>query len=742
VHTYLTQITSNTEDSMRPHDQSLVRWSVRSFKFAATLLLGSLAACGCPPFCLEPSEPSPAAPNTFCFAQATGVPYNPNPPTIDGVVAGNPGDLGWTNAFRYEFQNGSSVSDASVQGLRDSDYLYLSFEVRNDVTLDNEDAILLAFRPGGGEVNDRRILIFPMLATAGALPDGVPHAVHYWTNSAQWNNVSAVAKEDPDWLKDNIRVTSVAPTGLGAGKWNVEMRIPITTSPSVDQATDTGINLPSMGDFGLYMNVIRVTDSDNQQFAAELPWPEHAVLSPGAVAGDILAPQENTPPPAQWGSGRMSGVHACNGVSVYFGDITISHPDGSPALGSHDISTTVPNVFNVKPRNDAVNTAGTYIPAQGVRAVFRIANRGIPGPGDWEQVADTTPPENLPAATPTDFGEATLSTSPWSPAPTDVPAYLANPSQCVLVELHSDTPGTEFTRRSAWTNMRFVSTSSPFRERAEIGTRGYRLPQGDTVHEFFLSTHAYNTPRGQRWETRMDRMQRSADGLFVLRVRPNRSDTLNATVVPPEQMRVSPRRAAVAAGPTPTTVDVVRGGVVTVIAEGSVRLPPGLVPGARTNVAGPGGLNLSRANIPEARELPLQARNHPLTRVGALIGSWDSAPDSSFFVGSGATLRVPENASRLRLHLNLPPRRQGEGNFQVEVIATDLPQHVAQTNSLLGRDPRHERVDLPVGANLPTWITCGHRRTGQRIQLRGRVFDRVENVGCYGSMVRETGGRE
>src|SRR5947209_14430151 len=68
----------------------------------------------------------------LCFTQVVGLPItNPNqPPTIDGVVAGDPG---WTQAFRYVWANGAgSPPNAALQGIRDNTYLYLSIEVNND----------------------------------------------------------------------------------------------------------------------------------------------------------------------------------------------------------------------------------------------------------------------------------------------------------------------------------------------------------------------------------------------------------------------------------------------------------------------------------------------------------------------------------------------------------------------------------------------------------------------------------
>src|SRR5947207_2544343 len=105
--------------------------------------------------------PPPAAHNVnlrMCVVPFQGVPYNSDPPKIDGVV---PNDLGWTNAFRYVFQNGTMTPDGAVQTLRGNDKLYMSIEVNHDDSFDAEDVIVIAFDPTGTARNLRMLHIFP-----------------------------------------------------------------------------------------------------------------------------------------------------------------------------------------------------------------------------------------------------------------------------------------------------------------------------------------------------------------------------------------------------------------------------------------------------------------------------------------------------------------------------------------------------------------------------------------------------
>ena len=55
------------------------------------------------------------------------------------------------------------------------------------------------------------------------------------------------------------------------------------------------------------------------------------------------------------------------------------------------------------------------------------------------------------------------------------------------------------------------------------------------------------------------------------------------------------------------------------------------------------------------------------------------------------------------------------------------------------RDPRYEELDLPLGINLPTWVMCGARKTGFKVQILQRQFERVEPVGCFGYALTRIG---
>src|SRR5258708_2092406 len=80
------------------------------------------------------------------------------PPIIDGNVDD---DKGWNEAFRYTFDNGTSDYGAAFQGNKDAQFLYLSWQVRNDTVFDQNSFVVFAFDPDGTGNNIRRYYIFP-----------------------------------------------------------------------------------------------------------------------------------------------------------------------------------------------------------------------------------------------------------------------------------------------------------------------------------------------------------------------------------------------------------------------------------------------------------------------------------------------------------------------------------------------------------------------------------------------------
>ncbi|HEY0150549.1 MAG TPA: hypothetical protein VGB92_01045 [Longimicrobium sp.] len=435
---------------------------IRIRSAAATALVAVGLAAGARPA-------SATLPNfRMCFGDVINVPgpTSMQPPTINGIILN---DFGWTRAARFVFQNGTPMVDGAMQGIKDASNLYLSFELRDDPTFDNADAIVLGFDPGGASTNRRMIRIFPV--NNGDMP-GTNQPVRSveilsW-NGASWSNPVV----DPAWLKDNMKVERISTM---AGKtWNVEMKIPL--GPGANQ-----LNLPAAGDFGFFFTMVAVSGN---AVVAEHHWP----TDPGSVL-DIFA---NPPDVSQWGSGTRSGA-TCNGVSFDALDIFTNH------LVTSKITLNAPNRFFVRLNNSSINGAGTPVAANNVSATFRIANFGLPGPWANIPTAGGNPVTgNLPAG-----ATVTLQTGLWSLSGAQQTDYANHPHQCILVELDSPDPNTMFLNRSAWRNFDF-GWASLFQRTAEVATAGYPRPRRGTNQRFRLRVvRAERTidPQAARWDT-------------------------------------------------------------------------------------------------------------------------------------------------------------------------------------------------------------------------------------------------
>jgi hypothetical protein len=724
-----------------------VRAGLRRCTIRAYILAIGLVACGPPPA-------APPNPNVACFRQYTGVPSSSVPPTIDGKLSG---DMGWTNAFSYASSNGSAVPDMVMMGIRDDagSSLYLSFLVNNDASFDDEDAIVVTFRPGPDFTvasNDRRIIIYPLFAGIGAGAEvapgmgAAPHSVSYWLNSGNnttWNNGGAPSPT-PTWLalptSPNVRVGSYS-TAATVNTWWVEMRIPI-----VGTAGDAGgINLPAGTNFRMSWDVIRFNGLNST--AQEFPWPSTA----GLAGGDPTLPIEtSTADVANWGNGNRTDSNICNGVSFDWYDIAVVHPAGS-MLAGNQIALNQPNDFTVTPHNDAVDAGGNYITSPQINATFQLANWGIMGTTNWQPVVIPGPPVithtpavDIPAAVGITQGSATLTLAGWSVPANLVAQYQATPHQCVRVELsHSGTGTVTFKNVTSWTNMDFKQAGSPYTDTATVMTRGYPIGRDRDSIDVLLSAFTYNVPPEMKWQTGITGAREIAPGQFLLRGSTKRDAQISTSVLPPSikipsvDLHLPPGAGSEQLA---ARIPVKPGSLITLLARGSIRIRRDTAH-FRATLAGADGVDLGEAAASGQYKLPREQR--PWTHVGALVASWDGFQQSAFLVGSARTFKAPNGAEGLTLALNDTPeglkQHTGEG-FAVQVIQTPVAPYLAMHNPLITRDLNYDRGIVPLGSNLPTWILCGGVRTGKRVRAEsGKAADLVTGAGCYGSMVNRIG---
>lgn len=704
------------------HISNRRRWA-RAPRAPWVMLFGALLLlAGCATAPAQPTPPPPTTHNTkyrICFQQATGVPYNNNAPNINGDVLG---DLGWTHAFRYVAENGSTVAEAAMQGIKDGNNLLLSFEVSKDVTFDAEDVIVLAIDPNGTSGNYRRLHITPFAAgTAGSASNiQIPAAqIKYWNaGNGTPGGWGAPAAAPPASLK-----AFVSRTAAGANStWSVELTL---------STADFGI--PASNYFGLYFSVFKVNGSNFNY--TESRWPPAATLS-GPLSTDL---EIGTPDQSQWGNATL-GNAVCNGV--YFGSSDISTNQSPP----HVISLNKPNNFYVKVHNSTLDASGNAMDAHNIQATFKIANFGLPSLPQWQVIpvsgnVGTNPTALLPTITGNSF--ASIPTGSWTLTPAESADYAPpNQHQCILVELDLTDPDTLFINRSTWNNMEFQTTSSPFDETAVIGTEGYELPSGQDAHEFILREYRYNTEQEEKWESQIEGPKQTGDQQYEIQIAPRENARLATSITPPDieipSNFIDIKPGTGGPGQEMLRIPVKPDELITLIAEGSIQIRKEL--NDRLGDVGPNGVSLDEKFASERFLLPNnQAAYHA---AGALVGSWDGFKENGFIIGQAMSLKVPPEMDTLFLAINDTEKgyeeHTGQG-YQVQLVETPLKEIYTFASSLVGRDSRYEDITLPIGINLPTWILCGERRTGQMLTINKVQFERVEVVGCYGYILKSIG---
>lgn len=403
------------------------------------------------------------------------------PPIINGSVDD---DDGWLQSNQYVFDNGTYDPGATVQMVRTSSSIYLSFEIQGDPTFDNEDVIVIAFAPDlSNTATHRRIHIFPVVVNYGNFGDA-PNFIHYWEdsfrNGVDWNDRGQDPM--PSWLANssgNIRVTSSIPGSLPTEHYIVEIKIPISSNP------DQGIDFPLTGVFHMYFNVIRV-DSINGTALGELRWPTTAPLISTDPSTTIANLSTNTPSPSTWGEATLDG--SCAGVRVV-NLYTNNTPSNKINVNSAN------NIFKVDLLNTGIN------PANGVTARFYTTYFGAGT--DFEPVPVSNNPTLPTGVIAAQGGTDTRQTDGWDPQTHPMNQnFLTNPHICIRVELDTDintvpaSVNTHIANKYYSANMNF-GTASNFEHTAIINAKGYDTPPGMTHQTFDL--HETTEKSGSKW---------------------------------------------------------------------------------------------------------------------------------------------------------------------------------------------------------------------------------------------------
>ena len=461
------------------------------------------------------------------FPPATTQPFEPvvkidgilKPTDTNGDGAIDVVETGWNNSFRATQANGTDDPVANqclwYQKTGTETYLLLSFEVHGDSTYDNNDVIVLTFRPDkNAEVpaNDRKVFIFPVWQDQGACDPGgtggnvgahvynkPPQVVQYFGNSAGWTSITtgiteAAAETSPGFY---TRVHSY-PEGTKYA-WDVEVRVPLNTATG----GSSWIDIKNLDHFLFYANVIRVVDRSvsfgQAGYAVQYRWPRDAPDAFGTLNGYAFAPYTWGTATATAGLGESEGVYieGASDVGVLNGSNITGYVTLVPDASGN---ATVPFIARVKNNNDAPQDVGVE---------FRYAHWGatLGVGGDWRTVPApnvSTPPTDLTTEPAVHDHNPTVAlrvpaATPGSPVTRDFhldwilnqtdPEYQhfknVQNHQCVSAEIVGG-QGVNVLRKGAWRNVIFAA-SSTFNDTARISTVGCGLPPlAGGVHRVIL----------------------------------------------------------------------------------------------------------------------------------------------------------------------------------------------------------------------------------------------------------------
>jgi hypothetical protein len=670
----------------------------------AAVVLPALLS-GCPPTLPTPSP-------TFSTASRIVFPQVATGPVVNGLAT----DAAWASGFRFVMEDGGPFPAATFRGVSTVDSVYLYAEVE-DTDFNATDVLVIGLNPTGAPNGYHRIHFFPCPVTGVCPANGnsLDAGVSHWTGNLPAGGSSYTWT--PYTGTSPVRARSATATAGSQKKWSVEVSIP----------RGAPFDFPMDNFFGLFVDVIRTNpDEGIDGTAVQYTWPAGHFI--GATEDDVAELEANTPMPNVWGNASLS-TRFGNGVTITSNDIRSNHPS-DPGK----IPLDIPVVFRGTAANYTMS-GGTLVAANDVQATFKIANNGIPALGSYATVpGGVVGPVNIAPTV-----AHTFETPSWTLTTQERTGYTANPNQCIRVELTSTNSATIFINSSAMRNMQFVETSSPFRERAMLNTRGLRPPRGQDTHTILLRESFVNFDPSMRWRTEIRGATQAGERLYRADARPNGEHMLEIVVDPPP-VRIPSATVRVPAGTggpdrPAVQVEVRPNEVVTIIASGSVEIG-----GRRVSALGAPAVHMEQEPQPITRGPTVRGPGvrGAADRVGALVGSFDGF-QTTFEVGNAATIKVPEGASSLILriadHEGGHARQRGDG-FTLQVVRTPIDPWMLAANPEVGRAVRGDDVFVTVGANLPTWILRGERDTGNHVRIGGRSFRVYESMGSFGYIVR------
>ena len=366
----------------------------------------------------------------------TGVPFDNEPPFIDGILAYSDGNLdhaqwwdpssplvdygenGWTGCLSLPFADGSTPN-ARIDCIRAGNFLYFAFHVESDNTPAADDQIVVGIgKDKDARITDKDKIGIFTISTAAASGTASTNGVtvsSYTTDPAHTNptdpGIWSAAGAPPAGTTFAVRQDA-----LSTNSWSAELKVPIS---------GTGLAwLDSLaGNFLLFVRIDKIEPNPTSPpptTDAAFVWPRGI---PAAVASQELHSE-------WWGLACHDGSIASNGLSIAsFDDIGVrtdplnitaplvnTFSYRNPSTSNDIVNYVVARVTN-DARLDRVdpatgNPVTTPLEAQNVTVRFKLADWGIPSadPTYWHDIVQ-----------PTDVGNPSTSNPPTVdtvPAPT------------------------------------------------------------------------------------------------------------------------------------------------------------------------------------------------------------------------------------------------------------------------------------------------------------------------------------
>jgi hypothetical protein len=481
-------------------------------RLAIRLLVVQIAFLLC-----APSTQGTQANYKLCFPNVVWFGPGASPPNVNLDVHS---DAGWQGAFVYDSPTGTPP-DVVVRGIKDNNNLYLSIE-GNNLNMNSlsgsptASLVILTFDPAdGNSAHIQRIHVYPVNSTVSLDTPAPVSSFEYWGRGLNGPKAIDAASGLPNWFNSNVRVTYHRDTLSGPFHWYLAMEIPIRNIANTgsNPSSSDQVQVPSVGSFGLYIDVFRVIKVGTSYEFWQTSWPanqpEVGCPNPSPVGGSC---QPDTPTqipnPTEWGTSTFD--KSCGGASITAGLLgenifTYNNPTSKIALNAA-------NKFHAYIQNTSIDaSSGTAVPTSAnVKATFKIANWGLPSLPSWGLVPTTplspgvqpnpTNPTsiNATACAPSVNNSSSaciLTIGPWTLSATEQTQYNQpnTTHQCIQVQLEP-VPGsnTIVLNSVAQRNMDF-GNASRFERIAEISAKGYPLPPGKTDQLFDLHV----TTRGE-----------------------------------------------------------------------------------------------------------------------------------------------------------------------------------------------------------------------------------------------------